>query len=202
MNTTDYEKILLDKLKSEARCPICALIQEEEFTLISKLQYDVTHDETVRKKLPAVSPFCDFHFRQFRKVANNETNALLLIAYIEHFRTNDKTVINDCGVCKKLDEYEHVLIEAMTALVKNASHRTTFAASNGICFLHEAGVGRASNSSEIIQWLAEIQQQQLEREISSLQHLTKTSYYNSTAYERGAIVRVVEKIVGRKSVGL
>jgi hypothetical protein len=202
MNTTDYEKILLDKLKNEARCPICALVQEEEFTLISKLQYDVTNDERLRKEFPAQGTFCDFHFRQFRKVANNETNALLLISFIEHFRANGMEAHGDCSVCLKLNDYEGALTTAMASLLKNESYRTAYAASNGVCFHHEEDVGKASGSAEIIHWLSEMQQQQLQREIPPLQHLANASYYNTTAYERGAIVRVVEKIVGRKSVGL
>ncbi|MGA9407873.1 MAG: DUF6062 family protein [Bacteroidota bacterium] len=206
---TAFEKLLLSKIKKEPRCPICVLVQEQELSLLSHLQYDVSLHERVRKSIAGENGFCDFHFRQFRKIANNRTNAALLLAFIEEYRKgvqrsrrNGFPKLAHCRLCKALEEYDKKLEIIMAKILKNESYHKLYVKSSGLCLLHERTVERSLRSVEAKQWLKETQLRQLLSKIPMLEHVVTKSYYDTSAEERGTIPSIVEKFVGRKAIGL
>ena len=206
---TAFEKLLLSKIRKESRCPVCVLVQEKEFSLLSRLQYDVSQIERVRKSIAGENGFCDFHFRQFRKIANNRTNAVLLLSFIEIYRKDEQRSRRNgfpkhvhCRLCKALEAYDKKCEIIMAKILNNESYHKLYGKSSGLCLLHERTVERSLRSSEAKQWLKETQLQQLLRTIPMLEHVASKSYYDTSAEERGTIPSIVEKFVGRKSIGL
>jgi hypothetical protein len=206
---TAFKKLLLSKMKRESRCPICVLVQEEEFSLLSRLQYDVSQNERVRTLIARNGGFCDFHFRQFRKIANNRTNALLLLSFIETYRKGAQRSRRigfpkhvHCRLCKTLEGYEKKLEVIIARVLNVESDRKLYSKSSGLCFLHEQAVERLLHSSAVRQWLKETKLQQMLRKIPMLEHLATKSYYDTSAVERGTIACAVETFVGRKAIGL
>jgi hypothetical protein len=206
---TEFKKLLLSKTRTESRCPICVLVQEEEFSLLSRLQYDVSRNKRVRTSIARNRGFCDFHFRQFRKIANNRTNAILLLSLIETCqkggqlsRRNGTPKHVHCRLCNTLEAYEKRLEKNMALILSVESHRESYFESGGLCFLHEESVERMLRSSSVKRWLKETQLQQLLRRIPMLEHVAAKSYYDTSAEERAAIPSIVEKFVGRKAIGL
>ena len=206
---TAFEKLILSKMRKESRCPVCVLVQEKEFSLLSHLQYSVSQHKRVRKSIAAENGFCDFHFRQFRKIANNRTNAALLLSFIEEYRKGVQRSSRNgfpkhvhCRLCDALEGYDKKLEIIMGKLLQNESRRKLYAKSSGLCLHHELAVERSLHSMEAKQWLKETQLQQLLSRIPMLEHVVTKSYYDTSAEERGTIPSIVEKFVGRKAIGL
>ncbi|HTR82457.1 MAG TPA: hypothetical protein VMM58_12575 [Bacteroidota bacterium] len=199
---TASRRLLLAKMKDEKRCPLCALVQEEEFSLLSKLQYNVSQSERVRRGIPYGGGFCDFHFRQFRKIANNRTNAVLLLSFIGYVEQHKSPPSIRCRLCATLSSYEKQMVLAMVDILKDQGQRDLYSKSAGLCFPHAETVLRLLKPLPLKRWLKGMQKQQLLREIPALESLASKSYYNTSGEERGAIPRVSEKFVGRKAIGL
>ena len=206
---TAFEKLILSKMRKESRCPVCVLVQEKEFSLLSHLQYRVSQHKRVRKSIAAENGFCDFHFRQFRKIANNRTNAALLLSFIEEYRKGVQRYPRNgfpkhvhCRLCNALDAYDKKLEIVMATILRNAMYRKLYVKSSGLCLLHERSVERSLRSIEAKRWLKETQLHQLISKIPMLEHVVAKSYYDTTAEERGTIPSLVEKFVGRKAIGL
>ena len=90
----------------------------------------------------------------------------------------------------------------MAKILNNESYHKLYGKSSGLCLLHERTVERSLRSSEAKQWLREHSCNKLLRTIPMLEHVASKSYYDTSAEERGTIPSIVEKFVGRKSIGL
>lgn len=139
----DFKNIILKNMEpttglrfSKAGHPLCNAIIDYEFDLLSKLQYEIHNDENIRKEVTEEGGFCDFHFRQFKKVAGGFTNIVLLKSLIENNNfVNDNFKIN-CRLCKQVDNYENLLITAQYELLGEESFRKNFYDTSGLCFEH------------------------------------------------------------------
>ena len=129
----DYTNIILENinptnglLNSKAGCPVCNAIIDYEFDLLSKLQYEIHNNESVRKEVAGEGGFCDFHFRQFKKVAGGFTNIVLLKALIESGSYEKDNFEIECRLCKQVDSFENSLITAQYELLKDESFKKKF----------------------------------------------------------------------------
>jgi len=68
---TAHEEQIFNKMREVRRCPVCALLEDLEFEILCQFQYDLTRNEGVRTAIAKAGEFCDFHFLQFRKLANS-----------------------------------------------------------------------------------------------------------------------------------
>jgi sarcosine oxidase delta subunit len=194
----EYEGEIFKKMEQSLYCPLCSLVEEVEFDTLADLQYDVTHRHEVREAVAEEGGFCDYHFRQFRKIASAKTNALLLIAMLERFAQPEMHFVVSCRFCSHLDEYEGRLIEAFSHMLTDSSFQVRYADHNGLCKRHLKSV-RVLVSNEITRgWLVEVHRSQMLKEIPFLEQIATKSYYDASRLARGSISRTVEKFVGRR----
>jgi len=202
MNTTGYKEDIRKRMTEDGGCPLCELVRDREFETLAHLQYVVTGDEGIRGAIASEGGFCDFHFRQFRKIANSETNALLLIALVDEYCRRHGTLTVKCRVCAELESCESELLEEMCNLLIEESFRGPYIQSSGLCIQHLHSVQDCPITPDMKLWLNETQIQQLRRNIPALTAMSTRSYFDTTYSQRRAISRVAEKFAGRKALGL
>jgi len=198
----EYEDLLQRTLQSEARCPLCFIMEDREFGIISQLQYTVTQDDDVRRNIAHEGGFCAFHFRQFRKIANTETNALLLITMVNEYVRQRSAANATCRICTDVARLERALLEDLARLLHHVTFRQSFAESGGVCLGHMSYLQERCKSDELAVWLGETQIRQMERLMPDLIAMSTHSFFGATHSQRSCIVRLVEKYVGRKALGL
>ena len=105
VNSTNEEEII-NRIINEDGCPLCAMVLDFEFDFLAKLQHEVAVDESTRKEIANEGGFCDFHFRQFKKIADGKTNILLLKTIIEEKIYESLLEERECRICTAVSKYE------------------------------------------------------------------------------------------------
>ncbi len=206
----NYKNIILENIKpttgllnSKAGCPVCNAIIDYEFDLLSKLQYEIHNNESVRKEVAEEGGFCDFHFRQFKKVAGGFTNIALLKSLIESSSYADNNFRINCRLCKQVDSFENSLITAQYELLKDESFKKKFCDTIGLCFEHFDQVILICNDENLKIWLKEIHINQIKRMREDFDFmLTFKSFYEIDREKRALINTMIEKFAGRKTHAL
>ena len=206
----NYKNIILENinpatglLNSKAGCPVCNAIIDYEFDLLSKLQYEIHNNESVRKEVAEEGGFCDFHFRQFKKVAGGFTNIALLKSLIESSSYADNNFRINCRLCKQVDSFENSLITVQYELLKDESFKKKFCDTIGLCFEHFNQVILICDNEDIKNWLKEIHVEQIKRMREDFDFmLTFKSFYEIDREKRALINTMIEKFAGRKTHAL
>jgi hypothetical protein len=196
----DYKRKLLEKMKEEARCPLCGVTEDLEYDQLAHLQHDLTEHPNTRAQVVDAGGFRAFHFRQFRKLANNWTSALLLDDMITRYLNGRFQSRAECPVCKQTQAHRAELERAFISLLTKKEFHSEYAASNGLCLSHlETIVGKVT-SNEVRELLQSSQQRQLSRVANGLKNVIAKAYLDTTREERGAIPRAIEKFVGERGI--
>ncbi len=206
----DYKNIILENinpasglLNSKAGCPVCSAIIDYEFDLLSKLQYEIHNNESIRKEVAEEGGFCDFHFRQFKKIASGLTNIALLKSLIESSSYKKDNFKIECRLCKQIDSYENSLISAQIELLKEESFKKKFYNTTGLCFEHFRQVISMCDNENIKNWLKEIHVVQIEKMQSDFEYMLQfKSFYEIDREKRKLINIMIEKFAGRKTHAL
>ncbi len=206
----DYKNIILKNIKpttgllnSKAGCPVCNAIMDYEFDLLSKIQYEIHNNENIRKEVAKEGGFCDFHFRQFKKIASGLTNIKLLKALIESESYSQERFEIKCRLCKQVDKFEHTIIEAQYELLKDVSFKQIFCDTTGLCFDHFNQVISICDNEDIKKWLKKIHIEQIKRMQSEFEYMLQfKSFYEIDRGKRSLINTMIEKFAGRKTHAL
>ena len=194
---------IADKLMNDLGCPLCSLITDFEFKQIAQLQYQITYDDKLREILSDNGGFCDFHFRQFKKIANGKTNIIFLKSIIEAraYKRNNFSI--DCHICEKVQLYETELIDAFIKLLSGESSRKFFEKKNGICFPHFRIITEKPETNSIKEWLGRVHIMQIERMQEDFNRMSSfKSFYEIDHEKRRLIYVLIEKLAGRKAGAL
>jgi hypothetical protein len=198
----EYDERILQKLAQVNHCPLCSLLDNEEFQTLSRLQYEITHDTVIRDGIAAEGGFCEFHFRQFRKIASSKTNALLLLSLVRHYLASGCVQDVHCRLCDHLDGCRQKLVEDFVQLLSRQSFVQQYEQSPGLCKGHLAMVIESLSSPDGRKLLLDLHRNQTERELRLLDEMASRSYYETSREARGSILRTVEKFVGRRALSL
>lgn len=201
MNNIKQE--ILYKIDNEQGCSLCSLILDFEFQLLSKMQLDVSNDENVRNRIARKGGFCDFHFRQFKKITNGKTRIVFLKAILDQEAYKKESFKVDCTLCKSIENYEQELIENLIEILTEEQTLKKFEVSNGICFDHLQKVKNLLVDLQLKKYLHEITIKQLNRLKEDFEYMSKIdSYYEIDHSKRNLINALIQKLTGRKSGGL
>jgi len=195
---TEYEQRISRKMEQSLYCPLCSLVDDAEFEMLSMLQYDVTRQPDTREAVANEGGFCEYHFRQFRKIANAKTNALLLKVMVERFAQPETQFVVNCRFCNHLDEYEGQLVKTISHMLAESSFQVFYAEHRGMCKRHLRSAEAMVSDEATRGWLEEVHRSQMLREIPFLEQLATKSYYDTSRLERGSVSRSIEKFVGRR----
>jgi hypothetical protein len=205
----DYKNLILENINAtngsqniKDGCVDCHMVLDYEFDVLAKLQFDIYTDETMRKEVADEGGFCAYHFRQFKKIANGLTNILLLKTMLECDKYKKENYNIECRVCRRVNNYEDLLMTAQYELLKETTFRSKFNDSTGLCFEHFSRIISLCNN-ECATALRKIHIEQIERlqpvfaEMSALR-----SFYDIDREKRALINIMIEKFAGRKTHAL
>lgn len=203
MSSTEFKKLIFDKIESEPGCPLCSLLMDYEFNLLANIHYEVTRNESIRKQIASEGGFCDFHFRQFKKIANYKTSITLLKSLIDsEIHKNINTNIN-CHLCNEIKLFENELILFTTDLFNDFDFlHDKFKNSNGFCIIHLKSILQNIKDQNLIDTLTQFHHEQIERfkPIIELMNSSK-SYLEISMSNRGLVNVLIQKFAGRKTGG-
>lgn len=196
---TDFKKEIINKTKNKINCAICSIITDYEFNLLAKIQYDITYDDTFRKQIASEGGFCDFHFSQFKKIANAKTNMLLLLSIIESEVYMNIDFENQCRLCKSIELFEKNLIKYVIELFYDIEYQNIFEKSYGLCCVHIKTVLKEIKEDELKNWIIKIHREQIYSLKSDLHLMSSVkSYFEISADKRKLISFLIGKFAGRK----
>jgi len=194
---------LIEKLSNNKGCPLCSAIIDFEFDQFSKLQYEITHNEEIRRQIAMDGGFCDFHFRQFKKIANGKTNILLLKAIVHSEVYKQKKFSIKCRICESINEYEEKLLRTFMDYLFDNKARMNFQMSNGICFVHLNLLNKFKDFNEILEWLHKVHVEQIKKMQTDFDDMSQYKSFYEIAPEKRMLINIlIEKLAGRKTGGL
>lgn len=196
------EGLLINSMNSEAGCPLCSVVLDYEFEFLAKLQYKVSNDSSFRKEIANKGGFCDYHFRQFKKIANKKTNILLLKSIIEEKFYHKEKFIIDCCICKAVNNYERKCIETFIKIFQDDINKKKYEETNGICFIHLMQIKNITGDINFIHWLEKNYIQHIEKLGPVFEEMSNRSFYEIEREKRMLINVLIEKLTGRKSRSL
>jgi hypothetical protein len=202
-NIKSIKEELSERVSTEDGCPLCSMMMDYEFNQIAHIQYEVSNNKNIREMIASEGGFCDFHFRQFRKIANGKTNISLLKSIIEVGAYKKENFQIECRLCKSVNEYEYNLLRVFTEFLSEKEKRTQHEKTNGICFIHLKQVKYLIEDENIKGWLQKIHIEQIERMRTDFDFMNALkSFYEIDRKKRKLINILIEKLAGRKIGGL
>ncbi|MEW6005292.1 MAG: DUF6062 family protein [Stygiobacter sp.] len=191
---------IFKKLTNQSGCPLCSLIIDFEFSLLAKIQYNITQNDSFRKQIAMEGGFCDFHFKQFKKIANFKTNALLLKSLLEFGIHKDVFAEINCQLCKEINQFENELINYTAELFNDIDFYNRYKKSNGFCVIHLKGMLSNIKDEEIKRKILQIHREQIDNFKPILEMMNSVkSYFDIDISKRGLINVIIQKLVGRKA---
>jgi hypothetical protein len=191
---------LIEKIKNDSGCPLCSLVMDFEFNELARIQFEVTTDKAARDNIAVRGGFCDFHFRQFKKIASGKTNIRILKSILDTGVYKKKDFKIDCLICKTVDDFESELIKVVNEFLLEPESRTKLEKTDGFCFPHMNDVSNLSKDENLKDWLCKIYIEQIERMKSDFDSMDNVkSYYEIDLKKRKLINILIEKLAGRKT---
>jgi hypothetical protein len=134
-------------------CAVCNHVEEAIFAHFSQLQYNVAHNEDIRRSVADGGGFCRFHtwqlaaFSSARGLAKGLPPLLSRIAdellrMADHApdegieRTIPGERIVDCRICELLCQEETVYVKRLIAFLHREKGLSIYGASQGVCLWH------------------------------------------------------------------
>ncbi len=194
---------LKEKILNEKNCPLCSLVLDFEFNQLSQIQHQVSYDSGIRKNIAGKGGFCDFHFRQFKKIANGKTNIIFLKSIIEEGAYKSDNFNIECLICNKVNIYENELLNSFMEFLFDKINRKNFEETNGICFVHLKMITEFMEDENITKWLSQTHIKQIERMQKDFEYMNSVkSFYEIDREKRKLINILIEKLAGRKTGAL
>ena len=202
-NKKSTKEELSERISTENGCPLCSMMMDYEFNQIAHIQYEVSNNKIIREMIASEGGFCDFHFRQFRKIANGKTNISLLKSIIEAGAYKEENFQIECRLCKSVNEYEYNLLRVFAEFLSEKEKRTQHEKTNGICFSHLKRLNDFIEDENTKCWLHKVHIEQIERMQTDFDFMNALkSFYEIDREKRKLINILIEKLAGKKIGGL
>jgi len=195
---------------SSGRCPVCALLQEDEYNYLchwvgasgEKYKYS---DE--RFRLLKLNGFCNYHFWRLERINTYYGSARICVGLIEKIiddLQNQKDRLGaNCPVCEDLKANESEHIKELISLLDSRDNRRRYAEGWGVCIPHLMKALTYTNSdNHLASFLVKTEKKQLERvKVNALELIRKrhsSLRWQQTDDEKNSWFRAIEKLVGRR----
>jgi len=189
-------------------CPICHVLDKDEFDFMATLQYQTIHEEKVRQDVVSANGYCNFHFHQMARLASPAGNALLtkdlIDAEIKEIEKGsfEPTLRIDCPVCKYADEREEFYVREFRALLFEKSFQKEYEATDGLCRIHLKGVLNLLQGGELHQFM--LASDMMHLRLLKVELETFISKVRSTSRdfkeEKNSWLVAIEKMAGKKGL--
>ena len=217
----DPSTILIFLLETNRACPVCVVLRDREFYMLSQFQYGVVHDLKKRDAFRFEGTLCNHHAWFMEALATPVTNGRLFYALIvetvgrlDEGSASFRDIVNHrpqreviarllegerrCIACEDHAAMETHLIQEMIRLLGDPSFRTTYRTSWGICRPHLAGVLGRIEEPPLKAFVLQAYRAQLTHQAHELEELERqTAAKVRHLGELGrAHVRAIERWVG------
>jgi len=196
---------------SSGRCPICALLRQDEFDYLCDWvgSSNEKYRNTKRRiRLLKSRGFCNYHFWEFEKISSHYGSAEVSIELIEQLitilRTNEdcRNRHITCLVCSDLKQKESSYLNGLACLLKDDNNRKKYAEGWGLCYPHLLKILNHIKDASITKFLLKTELEQLKRVKSHAMELLRKKEpplrWEQTDDEKGSYFRAIEKLVGRR----
>jgi hypothetical protein len=187
-------------------CPICHVLDKDEYDFMATLQYQTMKEEKVRQDVVASNGYCNFHFHQMARLASEVGNASLTKELIETeikgLETGSLTREVDCAVCQYIAEREDFYLGEFKTLLKERSFQKEYEGTDGLCSLHFRNILNSMDEKELCQFLLTTQVMHLK--LLRMELETFISKVRSTSrdmgVEKNSWLIAIEKWVGKRGL--
>jgi len=189
-------------------CPICHVLDKDEFDFMATLQYQTIHEEKVRQDLVSANGYCNFHFHQMARLASARGNAVLtkdlIDAEIKEIEKGsfEPTLRIDCPVCKHADEREEFYVREFGALLSEKSFQKEYEGTDGLCRIHLRRILTMLHEGELRQFM--LASHMMHLRILKVELETFISKVGSTQRdfkaEKNSWLVAIEKMAGKRGL--
>lgn len=210
-SSKEIEGKILESL-SLGRCPICALLRQDEFDYIC--EWVGVSDAKYRKAEKRISlvkskGFCNYHFWEFENISRHDGSAEVCLELIEQLiiflrgkksETYKSHII--CPVCSGLKEKQHEYLNALVSSLRTIENRKKYADGWGLCYPHLLKIFNYVKDTSLREFLLDTELEQLEKVKASAMELVRKKdsplRWEQTDDEKVSYFRAIEKLVGRR----
>jgi len=200
---------------SSGRCPICALLRQDEFDYLCEWVgvSDTKYRKTEKRiRLVKLKGFCNYHFWGFEGISRNDGSAEMCLELIEQLitflRTNKSLVSAThknhiaCPVCSGLKEKQGEYLNTLVLSLGTIENRKKYAEGWGLCYPHLLKILGYVKDSSLREFLLDTELEQLKRVKSNAMELVRKKdaplRWERTEDEKVSYFRAIEKLVGRQ----
>jgi hypothetical protein len=201
------------------RCPICALLAQDEFDLLCRwvgLSDEKYRASKERNRLLKANGFCNYHFWAFERISGpygsaevgmelieeiidilqGEEGGNRFLGLLEHYRNLD------CPLCADMGEIETAYIKELISLLAFHDNRDKYAAGWGLCLPHLIQTVMQLKDDSIVLFLLETAKERAEMvKLNAKEFIRKKDpplRWEQTDDEENSGFRAIEKIIGRR----
>lgn len=189
-------------------CPICRLLERDEFDLMCHLQYQIVHDEETKEKIVAAHGYCNFHFYEMGRLSNPRTIAMIIKELIDQeineLAENHLVCLHkaECPICKELRERENGHLDQFLNLLADGGFRKVYAQSDGLCPFHLGKILSSVKEEAMSQFLLASEEEHLRNIRENLENFLQKekSKDKLSDRERKACWLGMQKLVGKRGL--
>lgn len=187
-------------------CPICRLLERDEFDLMCHLQYQIIHDGETKEKIVAAHGYCNLHFYEMGRLSNSRTMAMIIKELIDQrineLSENHLVRLNkvECPICQDLREREKGYLDQFFALLAEDSFRKVYVQSDGLCPFHLGKILSTVKEEAMSQFLLISEENHLKNIRKNLENFLQKekSKDKLSEREREAWWLGMQKLVGKR----
>ncbi len=199
------------------RCPICALLQADEFQELCQWVGGNVTDKGNRRRLDEAGGFCNYHFWLLREIhspqSGSRVNDYIVAKFLDLLRKDSngsgqvraqwlRNAAEKCPLCIYLTRREARHIRAFVGWLEQPSYWRTYENSRGVCLPHLLCCQPLMGDKSLRRRLDDFESVQIERRQKEMRELVRKfesgQRWEISPGEWDAYKRVVEKLVGRK----
>jgi hypothetical protein len=189
-------------------CPVCRLLDKDEYDFMCHLQYQAIHDEKARKDLVIANGYCNFHFYEMARLTSPRGIAMVTrelidreIKELQEGSLPSRERI-DCPMCGHLAEREDFYLREFRDLLREEILRKDYGEADGLCRVHLQKILHFLKESELGQFLLLAQVQHLKNLRTELETFLEKGKANAKGMgpEKNAWWFAIQKKVGKKGL--
>jgi len=189
-------------------CPICLLLDEDEYDFMCHLQYQILKEEKVRQELVSSRGYCNFHFYEMARLTSPMVNSVLARELIDkEIKEIEEGCFPrpgnvHCPVCGHVSKMEEAHLREFGNLLRQEPVRREYERTEGLCRLHLQKIVGLLGEGELGPFLLLTQVKNLRNLREELQGYLDRGNSKSKAgtRERNAWWFAIQKIVGKRGL--
>jgi len=189
-------------------CPICRLLERDEFDLMCHLQYQTIHDEEIKDQIVAHQGYCRFHFYEMARLTTPRAMAILIKELIDQkikeIKENHYLSLENgnCLICEELRKREDAYLVHFFNLLAEDSFPRKYSQSDGLGHFHLKKILALAKESVISQFLLVREEEQLKNFQKNLENFLRKekSKDKMSEQEKKAWWWGMQKLVGKRGL--